>query len=68
MFFDKNVLYDGKSIREVPLCVNTKAITRYAPGAGITYSRKIRGVSGKKGAVEWKTDKVFLCKPHLSSL
>ena len=38
--FDKNSLFDGVSIGKVKLCVNTKAITFYANGAGLQFLRK----------------------------
>ena len=45
LIFDKNLLFDGVSIGKVTLCVKSKAITRYAIGAGIPFLRKIRDVN-----------------------
>jgi hypothetical protein len=41
---DKNLLCYGESIGDVKLCVNTKAITRYAPKVGLTFSKTTRDV------------------------
>jgi len=41
---DKKSLCDGISIRKLNLCVNTKAITRYAHGVGVGFLKKIRAV------------------------
>jgi len=42
------LLYDGKTIGEVNLCVNTKAITLYGLGVGVLVLRKIREVDQEK--------------------
>jgi hypothetical protein len=45
-----------------------KEITRCAEGAGVKFLRKIRDMGLKEDNEKFKIDKVFLCKPHLSSL
>jgi hypothetical protein len=54
IFFDKNSLSDGISIKKVQLCVNTKAITRYGLRAGVPSLRKIRAVDQEETGGKWE--------------